>query len=520
MQQRPNNDDRKVVPRWRQFWRTPHSELRNSNLVREATPVLSTSAWLDAVGKWSASDSISTREQLVSLSALGIMTPESEQARALLRDDENARPLLRKLAQRNVSDEEYEAYSDPSENERRAQISLLKDRIALSPRNAIAYVEIARLYSLAGQNKLAERYLLMALALAPSNRYIVRSASRFYVHSHKPDMAFELLQRASADGDPWILAAKIAAAELAHRISELPLKRLRGTLEGDFSPIQLSELSASLATLELGGGNTKRAKRLFKQSSVHATDNSAAQIAWASEKHKLQIQVDLAQVELSFEARARQSYIQQDWLSYVRNAEKWLADEAFSSRPALHGSYAAAELIGDYEWSLRFSLAGLHANPHDVTLLNNAAYAYSELGQIALAKERLETAKRLRSPGNADVALLATEGHICFAVGDVTQGDALYKLAFDRALELKSKRMAEAVVIHWTREQIKIASRILDIDAVRSYFSSSGNADPVSKAIFDAILPTENGLVGNERTVESPLERLRMIPVVEEADDP
>ncbi len=62
------------------------------------------------------------------------------------------------------------------------KINVLKRQLIENPWNSINWVDIARLYSILGQDKKAEKAIKNALYLSPENRFILRSVARFFVH--------------------------------------------------------------------------------------------------------------------------------------------------------------------------------------------------------------------------------------------------------------------------------------------------------------------------------------------------
>lgn len=62
------------------------------------------------------------------------------------------------------------------------RIAQIKNWIRKFPKSAIPWIELARLYTINGQNKKAKRAVIVALNLAPFDRYIVRCGVRFFLH--------------------------------------------------------------------------------------------------------------------------------------------------------------------------------------------------------------------------------------------------------------------------------------------------------------------------------------------------
>src|SRR5579885_3282069 len=95
-----------------------------------------------------------------------------------------------------------------------------------------------------------------AIGLQPTNRFVLRSAVRFFVHVEKADTAHALLEKSPRVlEDPWLRAAWLATANVIG--ARLPsLRGSRRILEAArFTPWHLSELAGQIATLELGSGD-------------------------------------------------------------------------------------------------------------------------------------------------------------------------------------------------------------------------------------------------------------------------
>jgi hypothetical protein len=65
--------------------------------------------------------------------------------------------------------------------------------------------------------------------------------------------------------------------------------------------------------------------------------------------------------ESVYEARALSAYHEGRWNDVLAEAELWLADESFSSRPAVIASFVAGSMLGDFRQSERFANLGLIA---------------------------------------------------------------------------------------------------------------------------------------------------------------
>jgi hypothetical protein len=124
--------------------------------------------------------------------------------------------------------------------------------------------------------------------LAPDNRYVLRSLTRFWVHQAEPDLALHFLSKfAATRRDPWLLAAQMAAEDVAHKGPSNWREAKRILSAEQFSDFELTELAAAFGTLELQAGSHKLARKMFRRSLTAPTENSVAQVQWASRRDSM-----------------------------------------------------------------------------------------------------------------------------------------------------------------------------------------------------------------------------------------
>src|SRR5207249_5632885 len=167
--------------------------------------------------------------------------------------------------------------------DRYPRIAALRGRLKKDPRQALAWANLALEYASLGLRDKAKRAMNAGLSLAPSNRFLLRSAARLRLHLNEPEEARALLLRQpKTRHDPWLLSAEIAIATVLGKPSRL-IRDGREMVEGaEFAPAHLAELASALGTVELLSGKTKAARKLFHRSLEAPTDNSVAQAVWAS----------------------------------------------------------------------------------------------------------------------------------------------------------------------------------------------------------------------------------------------
>jgi len=340
--------------------------------------------------------------------------------------------------------------------------------------NPITWIELGRLYSMRGHIAKAEKAILTALQLAPNNRFVLRSATRFFIHEEKFDKAIYYLRKSNnIKNDPWLISAHIATSSIMGRFSPY-IKYGKSIIESnDFSDFELTELLSSLGTLEYKNGTFKKAKALFEKSMISPNDNSLAQLEWIS-KDDNRFEIDpfkYDKVINPFEARALELFERGNWQDAFYNSIKWFLDMPFSKRPALLGSYIAGSLIKDKNAAIILCEVGLQANPHDPTLLNNIVYSIAtstEIDKVLLEKyvKRLIEIDIHTLPDESKITYQATLGLVYLKKGNLELGKSLYKIAIENAKRINNDYLKNLAIFNFTRELIT-----LDLPEKHEYIS-------------------------------------------------
>jgi hypothetical protein len=299
-----------------------------------------------------------------------------------------------------------------------------------------------------------------AVSLTPNHRFVLRSASRFFLHVHEIDFAHSLLRRSSATPhDSWLLAAEIAIATVAGRTSTLikPARALITT--GNLSPFQLTELASALGTLEARDGRRKAARKLFGLALEDPTENTVAQAQWTARHTGLiDFEERFLTVRGTYEARAWGSYASHDWAATVTAAEHWLEDESFASRPAELGTAVAAVGLEDGMKAVRFAKLAALANPTSQRVRSNEAFALALAGRLGEAAEALFSVVPSALTPEERVVWLANGGLLGYRMGDKRIGDQGYEAAVKAAQELKNKTLEAAALTYWAAEAFRWVS--------------------------------------------------------------
>jgi len=348
-----------------------------------------------------------------------------------------------------------------AERATRDQIHLLRLRLAEEPRNAIAWTDLARLYTSVGLNEKAVSAMRSALFIAPTNRFVLRSAGRLFLHTRDTQFVLRLLHRNSdiALEDPWLTAAEISLASATDVPSRFAKKGFSIAEDEDLTDFSRTELQSALATLEMTHGKNRNARRLFQQSLTSPNENSLAQVEWVA-RHVGGIAVPRQKLEIShsFEARAYDSFFRQTWREAIDNGTQWVRDETYSSRPLMFVTYVDSSILEGYSLSIELLKQGLLANPRNPGILNNLAFALASCQRLDEAEDALKEALTNADPehltDNYRIALLATNGLLLMRRGHIEKGREYYRSAFREAVKIGNKKYRQLATIYLAKEEI------------------------------------------------------------------
>ncbi|WP_353248528.1 hypothetical protein [Salinisphaera sp. T31B1] len=337
----------------------------------------------------------------------------------------------------------------------RAQIKNYRKATRNYPRNAFIWAELARAHISVGASEQAEREILTALMLAPEDRFITRSAVRFFVHVGDFGRAKHVLaNHRLIKKDPWLVAPELAVSQLMQRTSKLVGLAKKIVSSGNYSSFHVSELESALASVELESGARKKSRKHFAKSLVDPTENSVAQAIWGrSEGLDLDFDLRLLDLPGAYEAKTLEYAEEIKWDKALEQCELWQNDEVFSSRPAEIGSYIAAVALGDPLISEKFSRRGLSSNPRSITLKNNLTVCLCQQGRLNEALDVFQSInfKDLKSQDRN--SLLATTGLINFRLGNLAAGRENYELAIRQLRARNDKRGVALAIVHLAQEE-------------------------------------------------------------------
>jgi Tfp pilus assembly protein PilF len=381
----------------------------------------------------------------------------------------------------------------------RSDIKVLKHILNQEPKNPIAWMEIGRLYSLLGQMTKADNAVEMALRLDKNNRFIVRSASRYYHHfSEEKDKPLYVIRKSEyAKNDPWLISADIAYSTILGRYSKVSKIGEELIKHKTYGLSSTTELSSALGTLEYNNGKIKEARKYLTHSLQAPNENSLAQVAWMSENiNGINIENSKYDLPLAYEANSLRSYEVGEFKRAYDEAMNWHSDEPFSTRPIKVASYIASVFLKEHKISIQLTKRALELTPGDVLLLNNLVYFLIQNGEIEEAEKIfVKTLTDIidnpeKHSDREKIICTATAGLIAFKNKNIEAGNKYYEKAIAFAKSSKSSYLIGLATANYVKEAIAVIESKEEISKLTSQLKDTCkyNEEPDIKQIYDEVM--------------------------------
>lgn len=481
--------DRHIFPRWRSFKATSSlGELSLPAVELEVDTAELDVSLAKGVADWKRDPSLWRGLDLLGTAVVAGRLGEFTELVAEVKNNPLAPRFARAVLGRTLVTEPDKLHlpdcDDNSSSDARQEIRASRLHLASAPRDAIEWIELARSYTIAGLDEKAGRAIAAALQLGPGNRFVLRSAARFFVHNGEMERALGLLSKSPLmKQDPWIMASEIAIADSMGKTSKFS-RFAREKMEMDVAPTELTELASALGSLEAESGNHRIARRLLRRALDGANENSIAQIGWLNRSRLGEwVDVSKANPPLLHEANAWASFYKGEFDTARQESLCWLRDQPFASAPATLSSYIVADIFWDFEAAKALAQAGLRSNPADPQLLNNFAVCLLELGELANAEAALSRIKPEDRGEKIGPTLKATFGMLAFRKGNPEEGRALYIEAIEEAKNSGSKATAARAAFHLVFEDLIAHSPHVE-DSIRRLKEFEGQKDFIEQARF------------------------------------
>ena len=364
--------------------------------------------------------------------------------------DRDLHPAAVALAEKYLRSKE-----DDSVQDWRIKVRDIRKLLLAHPRNPIAWVEQARAYTILGQHEPAERALKMALKLAPDNRYVLRSAARFYIHIKQPETAWRLFQDTQrVEFDPWLKSCELNLSVLANKAPKrIPKDDVTAVLKHDL--FYYSELLESVGMMHLIAGKDKFARRSFEAAWPAASHNVVTHAEWVTRKHFPALEEKISgKFKESLEALTFSEYFDHKIEGAAKAACQWASEEPYSRKSGLMVTYMLS-LLGNYDLAARYARAALDTNPDDCTTRNNLVFVLLRSGNIGDAeKEHRDQAV----PTNIkdQICYIATKGLLHFKQGKLELGRELYAEAIAMSEKEGDKRLANMARLNLALAELEV----------------------------------------------------------------
>lgn len=489
-----DDPERRVVPRWRPWREAVSIEDVRPVDVRQTNKKINLEDLEQTRSQWEKNKSLPFAADFLGAAfALSQGEAAKDAAIFVLNSKRPTNKALQHLAKLvlSVPAEEQAAVEPilPTKETSHHRIRMLRKSLHSFPRHPLALMDLAREYVGLGQSRAAIKPVRQALALAPTSRFVLRSASRFFLHHKDNEQAHDILRRSErTKKDPWLISAEIAVASAAGRRSSL-IKLGRQLIESrKFHLSHISELASALGTLELEDGRIRLMKKLFRTALVYPTENSLAQAAWVARKvGHLGFEPNIRDIPRSYEAGAWTNITNGHWDDSLGDAELWSCDEPFSKRPTRFGSWVALGTAPDYVKAEHIAKRGIKTHSDDFILLNNLTVALAYQDKTS---EAVQYFNRIH-PGTGEdqytTTYLATNGLLQFRLGQVDDGRKLYRMAVNNAKRNKTTLAVVLALLHFAREEYRLAPSKGD-ELVKEALPDFEKLAPLERKLSDRLL--------------------------------
>lgn len=457
-------DERNVIPRWRTIAAIERSDLvSGGRFTAEVRPNTSVDfapyleIWRKEGDLPAGSDIFDTylltRDPSLLRQASRIFDANKEKIPARLRQSlisafqPQMDPLeLRKQIAFRETDEAYLTHS----------IRIIKRRLRDFPRDGLAYLELARLYTILGRFDHAERALRTARHLAPDDRIVLRATLRFYDTIAELEEGLKIIQKSDRlKFDPWIQSAEIASSTLLGKASKIADRRLIRFGSDGFVSRERTELAMAMATLDRQAGvKERKIFQLVGRAIPHSTENGLAQAVWLSDQSSRDFTKRFPDIEPSadaLEVKVQLAVEQRDFIDAVGFAELWLEDQPFNIRAILQYLDLSSIHTKPSDTSARFASRYMQVYSDNWHILNACALVLIEAKDFEQAKVAISRLERATPDGVSRAFVEAAYGFLAFAEGNFSEGRRRYERATRIAAEGRRNDLLVDSTIFWFR---------------------------------------------------------------------
>lgn len=424
----PGERKRSIVPRWRSMLNTPTIETITTPRFADY-PGITSQQFSSLVQEWRkqgrAEDAVDIMDAGI---ASGNRALAVEGAKRVLSFSASLKPRVVNRA--NVIIYGSKDYSDVSklpENEYDEEqiykkISNIKKQIYDNPRNTLAHVEVARLYSRIAQFDKAEKNLLIAVSIDPNDRFVLRACARFFTMIHNEREALKILWASeSIRYDPWIQSAELAVADLAGKSTKFSHNAAKRVLNRGIILRNESELATGWVSREIAPKHQTRelVKRLHR-TLTDPTENALAQGVWLLDASGVQFRESFPDVKFgddAYEATALSLIEAENFEEAEKAAQKWYMDQPFQVRAAIELANTNFTYLHNWVKSFQVSKEALKIHNGNWILVNLACISSVYNNDFEEYSKYLKIFENIQNGFEQEAFLLAARG-----VGDIRRG--------------------------------------------------------------------------------------------------
>ncbi len=471
-----NIDKRSAIPRWRNpVIALGAGEVSPVGISPIMSPyIYSRKAISEQIFSWNKYKTVGHAADLLSAAyTLGIENEFIDVAEFLYHHRGNISPILSKLVDYILNDDKSFSsslevnvgfYTEEGQSKIIKELGTIRNYLKQEPKNPLGWIELARNHAMLGNVEKSKKAVANALSVNDtSDRFVLRSASRFFHHLGDDERAHSIIKKSrNLKIDPWLISSEIAFSTILDRKSTL-IKTGKEFLKSQkFSPFQLSELASSIGTVEFRQGDVKSAKAMFKAALLSPNDNSLAQVLWFQKKIPfIDISAKLLEMPLAFEAQTQAFYNNSRYEEACKSALRWLNDEPYSTRPVRLASYISTIFLENTKTSIEILKHGIKVNPKDLKLLNSLSYNLLLENKIEEAEKLFKRydSKSIRDASlETKIALVATDGLYHFRKNNIETGREYYMHSIDFAAKQKNDYLHALAIANYVREEIIICN--------------------------------------------------------------
>lgn len=329
------------------------------------------------------------------------------------------KPRLRKL---DVSD------NYTTDKERVYQIiRTLKIFLKDCSHDSLSWNDLAFYYAVIGERDKSEHCMRVGFNLQPNHPFLARSYARLLVHYDAPDKALYILKKNRKETyHPEILSADIAIRR-AFEIGSPDITTARRLISKySNQPHCISELSASLGTIEAENGSIKKAKGHLTTSALAPTENTIAQLQWISQQHNIYIPINKINVQ-SLEANAISSYNNKNYPRCRDELMMLHKFQPFSEGALVDAGYLSMVALDDPEFVCGFSEYFGNNVLDSFRAKNNYIAAKLTIGDLNNIEKMLIELRNLPKDDREKAVLSATMGMYLYRIGEYDRGRKHYE---------------------------------------------------------------------------------------------